>query len=175
MSSPFVGEIKMFAGNFAPKGYALCNGQLLSISQNTALFSLLGTFYGGNGTSNFGLPNFQGIAPVHQGQGAGLSPYPLGETLGVPSVTLQTTQIASHNHPVNAINSGGTLVPATNAFWAEDGATRGAKAYSATAGATMNAAAFLGPATAAVPHNNLSPYLVVNFIIALVGIYPARN
>src|ERR1700733_11440934 len=102
MANPFVAEIRIFAGNFAPRGWQMCNGQILAISSNTALFSLIGTFYGGNGTSTFGLPNMQGCVPLHQGQGAGLSQYVIGETAGTKTVTLLSTQVPQHSHSYSA-------------------------------------------------------------------------
>jgi microcystin-dependent protein len=172
--NPYLGEIRIFAGNFAPRGWAMCNGQILPISQNTALFSLIGTFYGGNGTSTFALPDFRSRAPVHQGNGAGLSPYVLGETTGVETVTLLSSQMPLHNHAVNASSGAGTLVAASGAFWAADGASRGGKLYASAGGATMAAGA-IGQTGGGVPHNNIQPYLALNFIIALQGIFPSRN
>lgn len=175
MADNFLGEVRIFAGNFAPRGWALCNGQILPISQNTALFSLIGTFYGGNGTSTFALPNFQGNMPMHQGNGAGLTPRSVGETGGEQNVTLISSQLPQHNHTVNCADSGGTQVGASNGVWAKDGEARGKQLYS-TAGANtqMNPAAFSG-SSAITPHNNMSPYLVLNFLIALTGIFPSRN
>ena len=173
MANPFLAEIRIFAGNFAPKGWALCNGQLMPISQNTALFSLLGTTYGGDGSSTFALPNLQGCAPMQAGQGPGLSVRDLGETSGEQTVTLLNTELPAHNHTVNCFNGGGTQVSAANGFWANDGATRGKQVYASTGAASMNPAAFQGPATQ--PHNNMPPYLVLTFIIALQGVFPARS
>src|SRR5437899_1861427 len=117
MANPFVAEIRIFAGNFAPKGWALCNGQLMPISQNTALFSLLGTTYGGDGKSTFALPNLQGSAPMQAGQGPGLSLRDLGEIGGEQSVTLLQTEMPSHKHTANGSSSGGTLTSPSNAYW----------------------------------------------------------
>jgi microcystin-dependent protein len=171
---PFVAEIRLFAGNFAPNGWALCNGQILSIAQNTALFSLLGTTYGGNGTSNFALPNLQASVPIHVGQGAGLSSRILGETGGAQNVTLTTSELASHTHAaVASTNTANTGDPA-GAFLAVPDPTN--PIYVGSPGAPiLFAAQSLGPPQAAVPHNNLQPYLVINFIIALVGIFPTRS
>ncbi|HVS40439.1 MAG TPA: tail fiber protein [Gemmataceae bacterium] len=175
MAEPFLAEIKLFAGNFAPRNYALCNGQILPISQNTALFSLIGTYYGGNGTSNFALPNLQGRAPIHQGQGPGLSQYVIGENGGEETVTLQTTQMPSHSHTPGCDGAAGTQSSPTNSVWAATAGGRGRPTvYAAAAGSTMNSAA-VRPAGGGQPHNNMSPYLVVNFIIALQGVYPSRN
>ena len=176
MSSPFLGEIKMFAGNFNPRGFALCNGQLMSISQNTALFSLLGTTYGGNGQSTFGLPNLQGRAPLHQGQGPGLTPRTLGEMAGEETVTITTSTVPAHTHPAQANTAVGTLTDPTGNVWATAGAARGKKMYSATAGtAPAMRTGIVGTVGGSAPHNNLMPYLAVTFIIALTGIFPARN
>ena len=172
MSDNFVGEIRMFAGNFAPRGWALCNGQLLPIAQNTALFSLLGTTYGGNGTSNFALPNLQSRVPIGQGSGPGLTPRLLGEVVGSESVTLLQNQIPDHPHRQQA-----TTNPATAAA-----GPSGAPATSASTHFYGNGSADLtlaGTAVAAAgggqAHNNLAPYLTLNFIIAMTGIFPSRN
>jgi microcystin-dependent protein len=174
MSDAYVAEIRIFAGNFAPTGWALCNGQLLPISQNTALFSLLGTTYGGDGKSNFALPNLQGMTPMQQGQGAGLSQYFLGQSGGETSVTLQTTQIPSHNHPVNCLSGAGNQSAPTGNYWSDSGVARGKLVYAAAGSVGMNPNAFasIGPIQ---PHNNMPPYLTLTFIIALQGIYPPRT
>ena len=175
MSEPFLAEIRIFAGNFAPRGWALCNGQILSIQQNTALFSLLGTTYGGNGISNFALPNLQGSAPIQQGQGPGLSPRVLGETGGETAVTLLAGQMPAHSHAPKCNAGAGTQASPSNEFWSESG-VRGVKMYTASNASLvqMNPQA-LPTAGGNQPHNNMPPYLVLNFIIALVGIFPARN
>jgi microcystin-dependent protein len=175
MSDQYLGEIRIFAGNFAPSGWALCNGQVLPISQNTALFSLLGTTYGGNGSSTFALPNLQGLAPIMQGQGPGLSQRVLGETGGETAVTLQTSQMGAHNHSVNCFAGAGTQLSPTAAYWANDGVTRGALVYAAAGAASMNPAAFALSAGPTQPHNNMQPFLVLTFIIAMQGIYPTRG
>jgi microcystin-dependent protein len=175
MSNPFVAEIRIFAGNFAPRGWATCDGQILAISQNTALFSLLGTTYGGNGTSNFALPNLQGSAPMHAGQGPGLSLRDLGETGGEQNVTLLQTEMPSHTH-VPACNSAvGTQATPNNNVWSESG-VRGVKMYTASNAnlAQMNFGA-TAPAGGGLPHNNMPPYLVLTFIIALQGVFPPRT
>ncbi len=174
MSEAFIAEIRIFPFNFAPRGWALCNGQLLPISQNTALFSLVGTNFGGDGRSTFALPNLRGSAPIQPGQGPGLSNYNIGETGGQSTVTLLQSQIPSHTHAVNASNANGNQVgPAGNSF-AKPAAARGLKMYGPTANDTMNPGA-----TSVVggdqPHENMMPFLVVNYCIALQGIYPARN
>ncbi len=174
MASPFLAEIKMFGGNFAPRGYALCNGQLLPIAQNTALFSLLGTTYGGNGQTTFALPDLQGRVPIHPGQGPGLSSYSLGQVGGVEAVTLLTTQIPAHNHPLAANAGPGTnAAPATNEVLATS--TTRDNIYSTAAPNTTLSPQAIGAAGGSQPHTNIQPYLCVHFIIALQGIYPSRN
>jgi microcystin-dependent protein len=176
MSDPFVAEIRIFAGNFAPRGWALCNGQLLPISQNTALFSLLGTTYGGDGRTTFALPNLQGSAPMHAGQGSGLSNRLLGETGGTSNVTLMPSQMPAHAHTVNGSSNAGTDVVPTNNDWGVASVTRGQRLYSQNAGTSplMSPQAF-STNGGGQPHNNLPPYLVLTFIIALQGIFPARS
>lgn len=175
MSSPFLAEIRIFAGNFAPKGYAFCDGQVLPISQNTALFSLLGTTYGGNGTSNFALPNLQGIAPLQQGQGPGLSSRQLGQTGGETAVTLLGNQIASHTHQLQgSSNSGDQSSPANTVLAEAKKQKLATQLYASTAGSSPASGATLKAGAAALPHNNMPPYLALNFIIALVGVFPAR-
>ena len=173
---PFVGEIRIFAGNFAPTGWALCNGQLLPISQNTALFSLLGTFYGGDGKTTFALPNLQGSAPLMVGQGNGLSDRSLGETGGTNNVTLIASEMTAHAHPVYGSSSPGTDVVPTNNDWGVASVTRGQKLYAQTAGTSpaMSPEAF-GMSGGSQPHNNLPPYLTLTFIIALQGVFPPRS
>jgi microcystin-dependent protein len=176
MSTPFVAEIRMFAGNFAPTGYAACNGQLMAISQNTALFSLLGTTYGGNGTSNFALPNFQGSAAMQQGQGPGLSQRVLGETGGVPNVTLISTEMPQHTHTCQVGVGGargGASTPANNFLGS---GTAGIDKIFAASGANSTMSPQAVTITGgSLPHNNLQPFLVVFFIIALQGIFPPRG
>ncbi len=176
MADQFVAEIRVFPFNFAPIGWAQCNGQLLAISQNTALFSLIGTFYGGNGTSTFGLPNLQGNFPINQGQGAGLSLYDIGETGGSATVTLLQTEIPSHTHVVNCAATGGTPSPAGAVF---GGGGRGKQpAYAApppTGTAVNMSASAVAAAGGSQPHDNLPPYVVLNYCIAMQGIFPARS
>lgn len=175
MSNPFLAEIRIFTGNFAPKGWAQCNGQLLPLSQNTALFSLLGTTYGGDGKSNFALPNLQGCAPMQAGQGPGLSLRDLGETGGEQTVTLLQTEMPAHSHGALADATGGLPSPA-NDVWASGGKGR-PSVYAASNPSTnvlMNAFA-LSIAGGNVPHNNMPPYLGLTFIIALQGVFPARS
>lgn len=162
---PFLGEIRMFAFNFPPRGWTECNGQTLSISQNAALFSILGTTYGGNGTTTFMLPNLQGAVAVHMGNGV-----VLGQTGGSQTVTLAGNQIG-HNHPVSASATPNSYAAAGN-FPAA--APSGQDLYGPTANATMNTAT-LSPNGGSQPHNNLQPYLVVIYCIALQGIFPSRN
>lgn len=179
MSNPFLGQIMLVPYNFAPYGWAFCDGSLLAISQYTALFSLLGTTYGGNGTTNFALPNLQGNVIVGSGQGPGLSLYDLGEAGGTSSVTLLTTEIPSHTHAVPASASpghGSTLGPG-DALGSGGRGSQPAYATPATQAsspATM-AGAVCGSTGGSQPHNNLMPYLVLNYVIAMVGIFPSRS
>ena len=174
MSEPFVGEIRMFAGNFAPRGWALCDGQLLAVSQNDALFSLLGTIYGGDGRTTFGLPDLRGRIPIHAGSGPGLSPRTLGSKAGTENNTLTANNVPAHGHNLqgtsNAAGDGSPVgnVPATGA---------GSFLYdnAGTNLVTMDADMVTGGPNGTSPHNNLMPFLCVNFIIALFGIYPSRN
>jgi microcystin-dependent protein len=175
MADPYLGEIRIFGGNFAPRGWALCNGQIMSITQNTALFSLLGTAYGGNGTSTFGLPNFQGCAPMHWGNGAGLTPRVVGEQDGTPTVTLLSSEVAAHSHGFNCGTGSkgenstvGNQVPA-------DEKTGGIQTYSTSKDATTMSPAMIAPTPASQPHENMQPFLVLSFIIALQGVYPPRG
>jgi microcystin-dependent protein len=175
MSSPFVAEIRIFAGNFAPTGWATCDGQIMSISQNTALFSLLGTTYGGNGQSTFALPNLQGSAPMHAGQGqGGLSQRFLGEQSGEQAVTLLVTEMPAHSHGAQATSGSNQDTPAANA-WSTIGTTRTPPAlYNSAQNVQMSPFA-LAITGASSPHNNMSPYQCLTFIIALQGVFPARN
>jgi len=166
MAEPFLSEIKIVSFNFPPKGWAFCNGQLLPINQNQALFSLLGTTYGGDGRVNFGLPNLQGRTPVHEGDGIGL-----GELGGEASHTLSVSEIPSHNHSANGSGATSTVATPGSNFWGNAGL---ASYSTATPNATMGATA-LGNAGGNQPHNNLQPYLVLNMIIALQGIFPSQN
>jgi microcystin-dependent protein len=176
MADPFVAEIRIFPFNFAPKGWAWCDGQLLPLSQNTALFSLLGTTYGGNGKSNFALPDLQGRAPMHPGQGPGLSLHDLGETGGSETVTLLESEIPAHSHAVMALNSdfGNLNGPSSLRSLARSG---NATAYQSNANSalTQMAPESLAPAGGDQPHNNLQPYLTFYFNIALQGVFPPRT
>jgi microcystin-dependent protein len=175
MSDPYVGEIRLVAFNFAPSGWAQCNGQILSISQNTALFSLLGTQFGGDGRTTFGLPNLQGMAPMGQGNGAGLTSRVMGETGGEPTVTLLQSEMPSHTHSAQAGTASNSDAPGSTTIFGDGGRGK-PEAYGPASGspATMSAAA-VGTAGGNQPHNNLPPYLVSNFVIAMVGIFPPRS
>jgi|SRR4051812_19889473 microcystin-dependent protein len=179
MSEPILGQIMIFAGNFAPRGWATCDGQLMAIAQNTALFSILGTTYGGNGQTTFALPDLRGRAPIHPGQGPGLSSYVLGELSGVESVTLISTQMPAHNHVVtiNAAEAPQTVTDnPKGAVMA--GSASGPQVYgSAPDGATqMNGGmATAGIAGGSQPHENRSPFLCLTCCIATEGIFPSRN
>lgn len=161
----------MFGFNFAPQGWAMCNGQTLPISQNAALFSLLGTFYGGDGVTTFQLPNLQSRVAIHEGQGLGLSPYDIGQVGGVETVILNQNQMPQHSHSVGATSAPGTggrpagAVPARAAD----------EVYGASTDGTTMSAAMIGNAGGNQPHTNIQPYLTVNFCIALQGIFPSRN
>ena len=173
MADPFVAEIRIFPFNFPPKGWAWCNGQLMPLSQNTALFSLLGTTYGGNGKSNFALPDMQGNAPMHPGQGPGLSLHDLGETGGSETVSLLESEIPAHSHSVGAQNvplsalaqaAGNTFTHPANGNLFDTGTT------------LVNMSGnMLAPAGGDQPHNNMQPYLTLNFCIALQGVFPPRG
>ncbi len=172
MSEPFVAEIRIFAGNFAPRGWAFCNGQLLPISQNTALFSLIGTTYGGDGRSTTALPNLQGRAPMHPGRGPGLTARRLGERGGVEGVTLSEAQMPNHNHTAEATTDTGVTNEPSNNFLATV-LGRGSNLYKQSGSTTPMDP--LGNAGGSQPHNNMQPFLTMNFIIALVGLYPSRS
>ncbi|MDZ8106683.1 MAG: tail fiber protein [Nostoc sp. DedQUE12a] len=171
MTEPFLAEIRMFAGHFAPQGWAFCNGQILPIRQNNALFSLLGTTYGGDGKSTFALPNLQVRIPIHPGQGPGLSNYSLGQSSGQTTVTLLTTEIPSHTHTLQGTGAGADRGDPTQAMFA----SARTEVYGPQIGSSpqMNPNV-LGQVGQNQPHNNLQPYLAVNFIIALQGIFPQR-
>jgi microcystin-dependent protein len=176
MSDQFVAEIRIFPFNFAPKGWAFCNGQLMPISQNTALFSLLGTAYGGDGKSTFALPSLQGSSPMQSGQGPGLSLRDLGELGGEQAVTLLTTEMPAHNHGAIAAVGTGQGSPVNN-VWAS-GLKTGPSVY--TPSGTNNSDVQMGPLALSVtggnqPHNNMMPFLTLNFCIALQGIFPPRS
>ncbi len=182
-ADPFVAQISMVAFNFAPKGWAFCDGQLFSISQNTALFSLLGTYYGGNGMSNFALPDLQGCAPMHPGQGPGLSRHDLGETGGTEYVTLLVSEIPAHSHTAQAefpigddTNQSALTDNPVNSFPIKK---TGDKVLFSSSGSEKSGSfkpeIRVDPAGGDQPHNNMQPYLTVNFIIALQGVFPPRG
>jgi microcystin-dependent protein len=178
VSTPFLGEIRMFGFNFAPIGWAFCQGQLLPISQNPALFALIGTFYGGNGSSNFALPDLRSRVPLSMGQGTGLSNYNIGQAGGTETVTLSVTQMPSHNHPVNASDSRdfSLLGPSDRADSpAGHVLARGDIYAGAPDGATVMNAGMIGDTGAADPVGIIQPYLSLNFCIALTGIFPSRS
>ncbi len=174
MSTPFIGEVRIFAGNFAPLGWMLCDGQLLAIAQYDALFALIGTTYGGDGQTTFALPDLRGRVPLHFGTGPGLSTRTIGELSGSEAVTLTTGQMAAHTHPPLALGATGSSPTPGGNFWA--GVSAGA-IYNATdpaPAAVMNAAAVL-PVGGGQPHDNIEPFQCVNFIIAVEGIYPTQG
>jgi microcystin-dependent protein len=178
MATPYLGEIRMFGGNFAPFGWQMCNGQLLAISQYTALFAILGTNFGGNGVTTFGLPDMRGRVPVNQGQGPGLSSYVVGEQTGTENVTLLQNQMPTHTHLVGCDNNSADSTqydPTNNYVCAQPGAQGGGTPlYSATSNATMNPA-MITPAGGSQPFSIIQPILCVTFIIAMNGIFPSRN
>lgn len=173
MDNPFIGTVMLFGGNFPPRGFLFCNGQTMSIAQNTALFALLGTTYGGNGQTTFALPDLRGRVPIHFGQGPGLSNFNLGEVGGAETVTLLSTEMPQHTHTVNVNTGNGTTNNPTGNFFA---ATPAFLQY--TNGAANNTSFIpnsIGNAGGSQPHNNLQPYLAINYCIAIEGIFPSRN
>jgi len=178
MNEPYIGAIVLFCGNFAPQGWALCNGQLLSIQQNAALFSILGTFFGGNGTTTFGLPDFRGRVPIHPGQGLGLSSYVIGQVGGTENVTLTINNLPSHSHQVacstTTAGRGGNTPKANLPAVTANVGTSEVNIYNAAPGDVM-APTMIKPTGNSLPTSIIQPYLCVNFIIALVGIFPSRN
>ena len=174
MADPFVAEIRVFPFNFAPRGWAWCDGQLLPLSQNTALFSLLGTTYGGNGKSNFSLPDLQGRAVMHPGQGPGLSLHDLGEQSGVETVTLLESEIPNHTHTLRAhdLDLGELNAPSPNRSIAN---SANATAFTSALNLVAMNASSLAPAGGDQPHNNMQPYLTFYFNIAIQGVYPPRT
>lgn len=177
MSAPFLAEIRIFAGNFAPRGWATCDGQLLSISQNTAVFSLIGTFYGGDGRSTFGLPNLQGSAPMNQGQGPQLRDRVIGERAGEPNVTLLQSEMAGHQHSLTGETTlnANLRTPSPSVTLAKLPA--GSNLYQTVTDTSLvqMAPQAISTAGGSLPHNNMQPYLALTFIIALQGIFPAHN
>jgi microcystin-dependent protein len=172
MSDPFLGEIRLFGFGFAPQGWAACNGQLLPINQNQALFTLLGTNYGGDGLTNFALPNLQSRVPVHQGHGTGLTSRPLGQAGGAETVSLTTGQMPQHSHAVHASAAAATSVKPGGRALAHTRTDTYAAAPDAT---TMMDPKMIGDAGSGHPHQNLQPFLVLNFCIALSGIFPSAS
>ena len=173
MADPFVAEIRIFPFNFAPKGWAFCDGQLMPLSQNTALFSLLGTTYGGDGKSTFALPNLQGRAPMHFGQGPGLSPHNFGETGGNGTVALSESELPAHSHAMMAQSSLATSKTPTGNTLARPG--KGQTYAPSSANVVAMASQALAPAGSQAPHNNMMPYLTFHFCIALQGVFPPRS
>ena len=171
MSQPFVGEIRMFGGSFAPAGWAFCNGQLLPISENDSLFILLGTTYGGDGQETFELPNLQSRIHLHMWQSSGTSSYTIGEQGGAEQVTLTTNQIPSHTHPPLASNTGGADTPSNN-FWADSAL---GKPYAAAPPAVLMNPATITPTGGSQPHDNMLPFLCVTYIISLFGEFPSQT
>jgi microcystin-dependent protein len=175
MADPFVGEIRPFAGNFAPAGWALCNGQLMSIAENTALFSLIGTTYGGDGQTTFALPDLQGRALIHQGTSPAGIPYVIGQRAGVETVTLTLAQLPAHAHGVSGSSVQGTSAAPGPTVAMAAGLT-GQNLYDTNAISKVNLAnQAVGPSGAGQPHDNRQPYLAVTYIISLFGIFPSRN
>ena len=173
MSSPYVGEIRMFGGSFAPAGWAMCQGQLMPISQNDTLFTLIGTTYGGDGQETFALPNLAGRAPVHAGQGPGISQtYQEGEAAGVESVTLTTQQIPVHNHTAMGSSDLANAPNPNNQVYAQ---STQVLMYTQDTASKFFAANTLQPAGGSQPHENMQPYLVITFIISLFGIFPSQT
>jgi len=173
MAERYIGEIRIFCGNFAPSGWALCNGQLIPISQNTALFSILGTTYGGDGKVTFALPDLRQRMPLHAGAGPGLTPRDLGEQGGEQSTSLTLQELPSHSHAMTASNTAASVQSPANTLLAKP-VTLSAP-YHDPAAVAPSPAGPLGTAGGGSPHNNMQPYLVVNFIIALTGIFPPRS
>lgn len=172
MADPFVAEIRVFPFNFAPRGWAFCNGQLLPLSQNTALFSLLGTTYGGNGLSNFALPDLQGRAPMQWGQGPGLSDRFIGEAGGSETVTLLESEMPVHSHPLVASQADGNSTSPANEYFATG---IGIGMYAAPTSMGPMSMSALPPLGGSLPHNNMQPYLTLSFCIALQGVFPPRG
>ena len=172
MSSPFLGEIRLFSFNFAPKGWAFCNGSLLSIPQNTALFSLLGTYYGGNGVQNFGLPDLRSRVPIHMGSSP-YGSYAIGEQTGEENVTLLSNQLPAHNHMLQAVNAAGIGAKPVGNSIAQSGTTHPRFAAASSLVALIGAS--IQPAGGSVPHTNIQPYLSMSYCIALSGIFPSRG
>jgi microcystin-dependent protein len=174
MAEPFIGEIKVFAGNFAPADWAFCDGRLISIAQNSALFSLLGTTYGGDGVQTFALPNLQGRALIHQGQGPGLSTYTGGQTGGAQAITLTQAQLPSHTHSMVGTTAGATA-PDPGPSVAMAATPTGEPIYGSATGPVNLSPQAVTAAGADQPHENRQPFLAISYIIALFGVFPSRN
>ncbi|HBY62506.1 MAG TPA: phage tail protein, partial [Solibacterales bacterium] len=174
MSESFFGEIRMFGGNYAPSGWAICDGQLLPISQNEALFSLLGTTYGGDGQTTFALPDLRGRIPIHYGTGPGLQTRVLGEMGGQETVALLATQMPAHTHGIGCSTGGGAQVSPAGNFWASEPNAEAAAFTAAVPNANMSSSA-IGAIGGSQPHNNMQPFLCVSFIVSLFGVFPSRN
>jgi microcystin-dependent protein len=172
MSDPFLGEIRMFGGNFAPQGWAFCNGAVLNISQNDALFTLFGSTYGGDGINTFGLPDLQGRAPLHVGQRPGGQPYALGQKGGSEAVAPTLAQLAIHTHPVGAISAVATKTDPTGGHYAQ---STQVKLYTKALAVQYFNPATVDTAGGGAPHENMQPFQVVNFIVALAGIFPPQS
>ena len=170
MSDPFIGEIRLFAGNFAPRNWAFCSGQILSIAQNTALFSLLGTTYGGNGQTTFALPDLRGRVPMGRGQGPGLSPRDLGEVAGAENVTLTSNQIPAHRHALRASTTAASVTTPGGALLG----TTSVNSYDTASASVAMAPGAIGITGGSQPHNNMAPTQTLNYIIALFGVFPSR-
>lgn len=171
MSQPFIGSIKMFGGNFPPLGYAFCNGQLIPISENDALFALLGTTYGGDGQTTFALPDLRGRVPIHQGTPPGGPTFVIGQTVGTETVTLTANQLPAHTHSLGANSGPGNVSGPAGAVWAQSAGTQN---YGPNVDTPMSANA-VGIAGGSQPHENMQPYLAINFIISLYGVFPSQN
>jgi microcystin-dependent protein len=174
MSQPYVGEIRLFGGNFAPAGWAFCDGRLVPISENETLFNLIGTTYGGDGQQTFGLPDLRGRVPIHQGTGAGVT-YTIGEQAGVETVTLTSNQMPSHTHPMAATASGQQASPAGAYFATVSSTQAGANAYDVSPVSTPLVPTSILPVGGNQPHTNVQPTLFVSYIISLFGIFPSQN
>lgn len=172
MSDPFIGEIKMFAGNFAPRGWALCDGQLLAVAQNDALFSLFGTIYGGDGRTTFGLPDLRGRIPIHYGSGPGLTPRNIGQKSGAENVTLTVNTLPSHGHPLQASANAGTDANPSSKVLGASPSVRLYRPVNPTAPMSTNAITQVGGSQS---HPNVMPFQCINFVVALIGIYPPRT
>lgn len=178
MTNAFTGEIRLFGNSFAPRDWATCDGQLMSIAQNTALFAIIGTYFGGDGRVTFALPNFQGRTGVDQGTGAGLSPYVIGEQTGLPTITLIQTEMPMHNHAINTRGPSGSgqakNAPSSSAFL---GSSSPASLYNdqVPSPSTALSPTAIGTAGSSLPHDNMQPYLAIMFCMCLYGIFPSRN